>query len=196
MQQINLADPSLLPPRRGLGGALTLGLALAALALLAGHGAIEQRLLARALQASTTAPAADEAAAPEAPDTDADALRERLAHRRALLGAADAVQSLPPDAASVLERVLAALPDTLWLSEVELHGARGLRLAGGALDAAALGAFARRLSDVPALRGLPIETLRLQVEAPDAAADPDAAAQPRRHRFVLAGVDGAPESAR
>jgi Tfp pilus assembly protein PilN len=107
-------------------------------------------------------------------------LRERVAQREALrdLLAAD---QLPQEPAALLRSVIDALPQTLWLTEVEVARERALRIAGGALDAAALNNFATALAQVPALRGVPVHTVRLE----PAAKDSDA---PGGWRFVLSST--------
>jgi hypothetical protein len=77
----------------------------------------------------------------------------------------------------------------MWLTELDLHGARGLRIAGGVLDAAALGSFADRLKQVPTLRGAPVETVRIDFESATSPTEGDAAAaMPAHHRFVIASA--------
>jgi hypothetical protein len=194
MQHINLVDPSLLPPLRLLSGHRLLGLLALAACAVTVHGGIERQRLAQAMaQANAAAPAASDSpqTAPAATSASAD-LQHRIAQRQLLLQAMSGPAVLTRDAADALQRVMGAVPDSLWLTELDLHGARGLRIAGGALDPAALGVFAERLALAPALRGLPIETLRLSYEA--GAAEPgegheSAAVTPPHHRFVLANLD-------
>ncbi|MDP1693095.1 MAG: PilN domain-containing protein [Burkholderiaceae bacterium] len=197
MQHINLADARLLPPRPALSGALLLALLLAATLGVALHGGIEQRRLARALAAGAEPLPATDASEPPGAAGAAPELQQRIAKRRALLDSLDAAQALLPDAAGSLERLLAALPETLWLTEVELHGAQGLRITGGTLDVAALGTFAERLAQVPALRGMPIETLRLSLDAatPPSGAGEATATLPPSHRFVLASAGATAQEA-
>ena len=196
MQHINLVDPSLLPPLRLLSGHRLLGLLALAVCAVAVHGGIERQRLAQAMAlANAAAPAASDApqAATAAAATDASAdLPTRIAQRQLLLQAMSGPATLTRDAADVLQRVMGAVPDTLWLTELDLQGARGLRIAGGTLDPAALGVFAARLALTPALRGLPIETLRLSFEAGDAEPGEgreDAPVATPHHRFVLANLD-------
>jgi hypothetical protein len=129
---------------------------------------------------------ADPAAAEAAPGSaELARLRGRLATREALLAALKAETAQPTDPAGTLLRVVAALPETMWLTELELAGANDVRIAGGTLDPLALAEFARRLAETAALRGLGLETLRLEPDA--AAASGEGAGLPRPAQlFTLA----------
>jgi hypothetical protein len=189
MQHINLADARLLPPQPLVRGAALLALVGAAWVAAIGHGAVERQRLAAAVRADV-APADGSAPAPSLTDDAALAeLRLRVAKGRALLDAADHAADALPNAAGILEQLLAAVPETMWLTELDLHGARGLRIAGAVLDAAALGPFADRLKQVPTLRGAPVETVRVDFASATSPTEGDgAAAMPAHHRFVIASA--------
>lgn len=197
MQHINLVDERLLPPRPRPSGAVLLGGFAAALCAVAVHGAIERQRLAAAIAGAPDTSA--EEVAPAAPSDALVALQQRVAQRRALLDALEAAQPLPRAPAEAIQGVLAAVPDTAWLTEVDLHGARGLRIAGGVLEPAALVPLARRLAQLPTLAGVPIGTVRLTYDPGTDAADAADEAAPARvpsHRFVLANLDSGSEGAR
>lgn len=196
MQHLNLIEARLLPPLRVVSGARLAGMVLAGAAIVLAHWGIERVALARALATATATEAADGSASAEPGSDDTLApLRERVAQRQALrdLLAADA---LPREPASLLQAVIDALPPTLWLTEIELARERALRIAGGALDAAAFDEFAARLNRVPPLRGAPVRTVRLEPGEREAN-DEAGAALPAHWRFVLVtGGSGAQEGAR
>jgi hypothetical protein len=197
MQHINLVDERLLPPRPRPSGAVLLGGFVAALCAVAVHGVIERQGLAAAVAGMPAASA--EEVAPAAPSDALVALQQRVAQRRALLDTLEAAQPLPRAPAEALEGVLAALPDAAWLTEVDLHGARGLRIAGGVLEPSALVPLARRLAQLPTLAGVPIGTVRLTRDPGSDAADASddaAAARVPSHRFVFANLDSASEASR
>ncbi len=107
---------------------------------------------------------------------------ERL--RDALAGFAD----LPQHSAQRLQQLAAALPDSLWLSEVELQGSRGVRIVGGALDPAALAGYATRLGQLDGFSGLPLQALTVETAGRpdgDTAGTDTALPAPAWHHFVL-----------
>ena len=137
--QINLVDASLLPKRAlidGRAAAAIVGVALLGVAI---HGGMESAQLRSALAANpalaTTTSAADAASAPVG---GLAAQTQQLQRNLALRDALAQAHSLPDDSARVLQQVMAALPDTLWLTEIDLRGNQSIRIAGGALDASAL----------------------------------------------------------
>lgn len=195
MQHLNLVDERLLPPRPRPSGAVLLAGFGIAMTLVVLHGAFERHRLAAAIAAAPE-PAAEDIATPT-PSQTLLALQQRVAQRRALLDTLETAQALPREPADTLEGVLAAVPDAAWLTEVDLQGARGLRIAGGVLEPAALLPLSRRLSQLPTLRGVPIGTLRLTRDAgSDAGAGDDAPPPLPSHRFVLASQDASEEGVR
>ena len=199
--QINLVDPSLLPKRALINSravAVIVGVSLLAVAV---HGGVESAQLRAAL--ATTAVQANAAPAVDAasePVEGMPAKMQRLQRGLALRDALAQVHSLPDDSAGLLQQVMAALPDTLWLTEIDLSGNQSIRIAGGALDASALAAFSARLARIDALKGTPIQVLQLEPQAGgelaavDDSGESAALAPLRRARptyaFALASRDG------
>ncbi len=196
MQQLNLLDPSLLPPLRLLSGARCLVIAALALVAVGGHWAFENGRMTQALRAAgvpASAPADAAAAAAASASAAGDgtlALQAQLVRSEALRALLDHGDSLPPDSATLLTSVIAALPANAWLTEVDISGARGLRIAGGIVEPRALAAYAQRLAAVLPLRGVPIETLRVE-PPPPASDDSTDARRPAHHSFVLASAGAA-----
>jgi Tfp pilus assembly protein PilN len=201
-QQINLLEPSLRPRRQWCSGRdmLVAGAVLAVAVL--GHYVWEQQALARVLAAaSAPVPAAVDAPAGVPPDAAQALLLERQARVRrdeALLQTLAGLNDLPRHNAQRLQGLIAVLPQDMWLQEVQFSGARGVRIAGGALNAAALAAYARRLGEQPAFQGLPLHVVAVDPrEAQAAEGDAGAAAAPRsgmptHYAFVLSSVDAEP----
>ena len=183
MQELNLIDPRLLPRRHLLSGARVLAVAVAGLLLAAVHYGVERQRLQDAMLAAGMTPQPEDAT-PPADDGDAE-MQARIAQRQALHDMLSKADRLPRDSASTLRAVIQALPETIWLTEVDMVGAQGVRIAGGATDPVALRGFAERLAQVDVLRGMPIETLRVEPEAVD---DGGEGARRPAHRFVLASA--------
>jgi len=191
MQQINLLDPSLLAAPRLLGSGALVGLVGAAALAVAGHWALESHWTRSALAAVVPpAPPAETAIAADAAASAADpaqALQARIAEREALRAVLVQQTQLPRAPAELIAQVIAALPQNMWLSEIDIAGTRNLRIAGGTLDPAALSTFAQALGGITALRGVPIESVRLEGAAV-LASDPDSEGLPPSHRFLLAST--------
>lgn len=197
MQNVNLLDARLLPHEPVLRSAVALAaFALGAAAVL-GHGIGERWLTQRALAAATaasssSAPGAETGASPgseagaAAPAPADQALQVQLARAEAQLAALRADSSLPAAPARTLRHVLQALPDSMWLTEIELAGARGLRIAGGTLQPQALSTFAQRLGESTTLRGLGLQTVRLEPYPMPAGTAADGPPPAPMLRFVLA----------
>lgn len=191
-QQINLVDPSLLPARERLTGqTLLIGLAVAG-TLVAGHYGVERWRLQQATVESNRV--ADEAAALESGSVVADnplgEMQAQLARGGALLQALSNGGDLPTDAAGLMRQVTQALPDTVWLTELEVNGPRSLQVAGGTLDAPSLAAFSDRLGRTALLKGVPIEVILLASQPPgegSAAGDQEPAAAGQPYHFLLGG---------
>jgi hypothetical protein len=188
MQQINLVDPRLLPPQRTLSGATLVALVATATLAVTTHYLVERQWMTRLVAAA--APSTATAAAPDAnagtPDATA-ALARQIAQREALRDLMVSRAEPPQDSASLIQDLVAALPETLWLTEIDIAGARALRISGGALEPAALITFADRLARIPALHSLPIETVRLE-PLPDERGDAGQPPARPAHRFVLASA--------
>lgn len=199
--QLNLIDERALPVPARPSVAAVLALALLCGVVGIAHLHWERTQLARSL----AQPGADTlAGGEEAPADPAYDARLRLVQRdERLRDVLAGFRDLPLDSAARLQQLAAALPDALWLTDVQLSGSRGVRIAGGALDTAALAAYATRLGQVPAFSGLPMQALSVEPtldEAPprDAGSHAPAAATARalHHHFVLTSgrmlVDGEP----
>jgi hypothetical protein len=193
MQNINLVDARLLPPLRLVSGLRLATLAFAGALLVFGHWGFERLALARAMAAANAVDSNDANATNTDGNDGLAELRERVAQREALrdLLAAD---QLPQQPAVLLRAVIEALPPTLWLTEVDIARERTLRISGGVLNVAVLDPFTERLAQVALLRGVPINTVRLEP------ADAQGAAQetrvPRSWRFMLASGSAAAEGAK
>lgn len=184
-QQINLLDPSLLPPRDWFTGLHIISLAtLLALGVLA-HAALETWAMKR-LRASDAFAAAE--AAPPAPEpTPAeDTATNRVQRNRALLAAVNGLTDLPRDTAHRITALTGALPAAVWLREVEFSGQRNIRIAGGTLEPQALAALSSRLGATDAFRDQPLRVFSL---APLTAAEDTGASAPPAFSFVLSSVD-------
>jgi hypothetical protein len=195
MQHVNLLDYTLLPARPWPSATALAVVFVAVSTAVGAHGLYESRRLAQALAQT---PAEEPGAPLQAVGNDALAgLQHRVAQKQALLDVIQAQQSLPPEPAGALAALMAILPDAAWLTDVELQGARGVRIAGGVLDPAALLVFARRLGTIPALGGLPMQTVRLVHDEGSQLGDDDARPpMPPSHRFVLANVESSAEAPR
>lgn len=192
-QQINLIDAGLLPQRQRLPATTVLAVVASALTLVLAHFAWERVALARAL-----APLAQGEAAPPADPGDAGTATglltaEQLARGEALRDLLRQQPTVPDGAAQLMEQIVQALPDALWLTELELGAARAVRISGGATDAASFGQFTTRLSSIALLQGVPIGTVRLEphsAAAADTAADASAGSEAgaKAQLFVLASA--------
>jgi hypothetical protein len=197
IQQINLIDPSLRVVRDWLAGRVIAGTGLALAVVVGAHWACEQTTLTRLLSSAGAAPPSAEAAASAAAASPEDIqLRDAqraIAGSERLMQAVAGLTDLPHDNAQRLRSVIAAMPETLWLQEVEFDGERGLRIAGGATDAAALTAFAQRLGALPAFRGVPLQVFKVDPRAaparPDAADAPALDERAPHYAFVLSTSD-------
>lgn len=184
MQQLNLVDPRLLPPRHLLSGTRLLAVAALGLVLTAAHFGVEQHRLAQVLLAAGMSP--QDEATPEAAPADPDAaVATRIVQRQALRDMLAKADRLPNDSAATLQSVIGALPETVWLTEVDVLGAQGVRIAGGTTDPASLRTLADRLAGIPLLSGVPVETLRIE---PVASEDTSEERTPSSHSFVLASA--------
>lgn len=188
-QQLNLIDVQRLAvPVRPTLGTLALVVAVALLGVGA-HFNWERSQYQKLMSGSAALP--EQAPAEEsAPDPAFDSRSRKVERDELLLAGLARATDLPSNSAGLLGQLTAALPDALWLTEVEFTGRKGLRISGGALDLAGLAVYANRLSDIAALGGVAIQVLTIE---PRAAAlegadtdDPGAPASlPAHHHFVL-----------
>jgi hypothetical protein len=193
-QQINLLDRALLPVREWCSAKLILGLGALLVLGSAAQLAYEQFAL-KSLLATEPAAATDAGIAAHHPlDAPLAELQARVAANERLLLAVGSFIDLPRDNAARLRSLIATMPGSLWLNEVEFNIDRGVRVAGGALDPQALAGFSGRLGAEPAFRGLPLHVFALQpgehevasVEADVASGAPPT---PPHYGFVLSSID-------
>ncbi len=167
-QQLNLIDVRLLeaPVRPSL---LVLAAIVAAAALgVGGHFSWERSAYQKLLARSAAEPM-DAATVERAPDATFEARLRQIDRDELLLAVLTRVTDLPVNSAALLGQLAAALPDTLWLAEVELTGSRGLHISGGALDVAAVAVYANRLGKIATLGGVPIQLLTIEPRAAESA---------------------------
>ena len=198
-QQINLIDPSLRVVRDWLGGRSIVAAGLVLGLSVGGHWAYEQATLSHLLKVAAAAPPPADAgtSAGTSPiELQLQDAQRSLAGGERLLQAVAGLTDLPRDNARRLRSLISAMPDTLWLQELELNGERGLRIAGGATDAAALTTFAQRLGALPAFHGTPLQVFKIdpraapeRKDAASADAAPDIDARLPHYAFVLSSFD-------
>ncbi len=160
-QQINLIDASALVGHDPLSGLnIMLAVGVSALALV-GHYSFEQWRFQRAQAAAA---AAEQNA--QASNAAAAQVSEQLAQLQAQFTADDQLRQAeaalvdpPQDCASRLQALVAAMPASLWLRQVEFAGARNVRIAGSSLRSADVASYAQTLGGQPAFSGLPVRVL-------------------------------------
>ncbi|MES2091302.1 MAG: hypothetical protein V4532_15175 [Pseudomonadota bacterium] len=163
--QINLVDLSLLPAVQHLSTKRVLLVVVVALATLTAHYSYERFQLNKTLAISASKDAGvDPLAASLNIDADLDRLQKQLMRDELLRDGLSKLTDLPVDNAQMLADVIAALPDSLWLKELEFFGKHGIRIRGGATDPAMLTEFSAKLAKVPALAGLPVQVVKLTPE--------------------------------
>jgi hypothetical protein len=169
-QQLNLLDPGLLPPQPWLtAGPLVLVLGLAFGAVFT-HSLMARDALALALKfPGAEEPASTDAAAPD----PSLALQAQVQRNAQLLGLLREGAQAAPDSAAVLATVVQGLPANVWLTSLEVSAPQRLRIEGGTLEPQALQALSLRLAASPALKGWPIEVLRLSPRAVEEASSAD-----------------------
>jgi|GEM_PF-4589613 len=187
VQQLNLYDASLRPPRVWLtplrllvAAALVLGLMAAAAAWLRldaqrwqDQAAAQQAELQQLAALAPAAAAASDAAA-------LPALRQRLAQAQAM-AAAQQAGGPPAMPAEVLAALAAAAPGDVWLTAASWQSEpRQLALEGGLLDPRRLPDYLRRLERQPVFEGQDFAQLQL-APAPALATG----SEPAHHRFAL-----------
>lgn len=194
-QQINLLDAALLPQRDWCNGRFILGLAAALLVVVGGQWGYERQAMAALLAASTpsTAAQADTAAL----DSEIAELHGQLAGSEALLRSAGGLAELPTGSAARVQALIDAMPQNLWLDEVEFGVNQRVRISGGVGDAAGLAAFSKRLGEAIAYSGLPLRVVALEPqnsEVAERAEKPTGLKAPLMNsafHFVLSSTDSA-----
>jgi hypothetical protein len=205
-QQINLLEPALLPKREWCTGRSVLVTAGLLGGAVVAHYSHENMALKRALASAAPAPstAASTGTQGEPVDIQMRDSQLRLARSETLMKAVGALTDLPRDNARRMKTLFAAMPETVWLQEVEFSSERSVRIVGGATEPSALTGFSQRLGAAQAFHGLPLHVYALQPrEAEPGAALPvdaapagDASAErgtatpaPTLYGFVLSSVD-------
>lgn len=166
-QQINLYDPALLPQHDWCNGRFIVGLGALLALVLGGQWGHERWELARALAASAAHASATTAVATASIDAEIAELQTQLTGGEALLRTAGGLSELPKDSAARLEALISAMPQNLWLDEVEFNVDRRVRITGGVGDAAGLAAFSKRLGESGTYRGLPLKVVALEPRKTD-----------------------------
>ena len=159
-QQINLLDPALLPQHDWCNGRFILGMGALLAIVIGGQSAYEQQAMSRLLANSTMAAPAEASTA--AIDGEIAELKGQLASSEALLRAAGGLSELPKDNATRVQALIDAMPQNLWLDEVEFGINQRVRISGGVGDAGGLAAFSRRLGEAQAYSGLPLRVVALE----------------------------------
>ena len=198
-QQINFIDPSLRVVRDWLGGRNIIAASVAMGVVVGGHWAYEQTMLSRLLKnAVAAAPVADPAGnAVTGPDeSQLQEAQRNIARGERLMQAVAGLTDLPHDNARRLRSLISAMPDSLWLQELEFNGERGFRIAGGATDASSLTTFAQRLGALPAFHGTPLQIFKIDPRAAPERADAASTDTPPaiderapHYAFVLSSFD-------
>lgn len=192
--QLNLIDASMVPVPARPPLPVLLGVVLASALATAAHVAYERQQLAVALARPNADLVAGDAVE-AAPDPVIEARLRRIERDEALRDGLARATDLPSGSSQLLGQVVAVLPASLWLTEIELSGRQGLRIAGGALASAELAQFAARLSEISALRGLALGSMQIEAQVLDDATpgadhgEPAQAAPLPYSRFVLATGD-------
>ena len=196
-QQINLLDPTLLPDRDWCNGRFIVGLGAVLALAIGGQWGYERWALTQVLASSAAAGAEATAAATASIDAEIAELNTQLAGGEALLRTAGGLVELPRDSATRIESLISAMPQNLWLDEVEFSANRRVRITGGVSNAAGLAAFSKRLGESSAYSGLPLRVVALEPRESDGPEAADSAGQTRTtplntvtYHFVLASVEG------
>lgn len=193
-QQINLIDGGAQGGRDWLNGLVLLAVSATACAAVAAHYGYEYR----AWQQLLAIPSAPDEAAADPVANDPLSLQLQLAEAELAGGerlqqAVSLLVDAPRNTAQRLASLVAAMPPSMWLKEVEFVGAQGLRISGAALRSEDLSAYSAKLSATPAFAGLPVHVLAVDHRAAKAApmAAPQAAAADAEESL---GESGVPDS--
>lgn len=198
-QQINLLDAALLPQRDWCNGRFIVGTGALWVALVGGQWVYEKHALTTLLAVS--APVESAMADTPAIDAEIAELSTQVAGGEALLRTAGGLTALPQESAARVQALIDAMPQNLWLDEVEFGTNQRVRITGGVGDAAGLAAFSQRLGASAAYNGLPLRVVALApreneaLEPPDKSATLKAPPMNTAFQFVLASTDAAAPSA-
>ena len=166
--QINLVDPSLLPQVQHLPAKRVLLLVLCAAGLVTMHYSYERVQLGKTVAMGASNEATANPLLDASTDEAFEILQKQLNRDELLRDGLSKLTDLPEGTADVLANVIAALPEQLWLTELEFIGKRGIRLRGGATAHRGLAEFSSKLAKVSALAGLPVEVVSLRPATPTA----------------------------
>ena len=194
-QQINLIDQTLRQGRDWANGVMVLGVLATATALVAGHFVYERLGWQKATAEAAQADAAREASAAivQQVASQLDQVQAQLAADDQMRRAAAAMVDPPQNCVQRFEQLIAAMPATMWLEDVEFYGARGVHLVANSLHTADLARYADTLSSAKAFSGLPVEILSIErKEFADSDAPDVSAVKPKLapyYAFELAGTE-------
>jgi hypothetical protein len=177
MQHLNLLDARLLPPKRWLTASIIVPVVAAAIGatfLHAVHVRDDLRLVLLSGSAPVDSPTEIE------PSAEHRALQTRHAQTQALVKALSQTTALPDRPADTLRRLIQALPEQAWLSEVEIGPQGSLKVSGGILDSTQLPRYAQSLALSAGVQGRPVEVLRLRPRETGAEASDAQSAQATR----------------
>ncbi|MES2886431.1 MAG: PilN domain-containing protein [Pseudomonadota bacterium] len=165
-QYINLVDAKLLKVRERLSGVVLLSVMAAGVTLVGLHYAVEKYRLQREVTAMATQSTLDEAAtAPVGLPAAFLSKQEQLKREETLREALNQGGDLPGQSGALLSAVAQALPASMWLTDLQVLGAKTLVIAGGSLERPALASFAQRLEASDALKGTPIGIVQFEPRA-------------------------------
>lgn len=189
-QQINLLEPSLLPKHEWLTGSHVLVMGVLLVAGMAAQLGYERHAMKRVVAAIAAVPAAVEVStAPDDLDQRISAAEARSQQNEMLISAAATLTDLPTDNAQRLQRLFAALPETVWLQDVAFGAGGRVRITGGAEQVVDIAQLAEALGRSPGFEKMPVRIFSLDREAApesvDGAASAPAKLPPRRFGFVL-----------
>lgn len=192
-QQINLVDSTLLPKVERLPARAVAMVTAMAMATLGAHYGYERFMLNKTI---SLAKANDERIAAFTPSEGIDTVVGPLSARQRAVARDEALRDglarlndLPVGNSLMLSNLVAALPGSLWLKEIEFAGKGGVRIVGGATDPTALAEYSERLAKVPALKGLPVNVVTLEPQATEKHEEDSMEPlpqQPMHYHFVLA----------
>jgi Tfp pilus assembly protein PilN len=184
--QINLIDPTLLPKVERFSSRTVALVTLVATTALGIHYSYERLQLSKTMAlAKAQEGEHPEANTPDAPLADAalEARKRTITREEALRDGLAKLTDLPTDNSKMLSSVIAALPASLWLKEVDFVAKGGIRIVGGAVDPSALAEYSDSLSKVAAMHGLPVQVVTLEPQANEAQ---EQTSLPTYYHFVLA----------
>lgn len=165
-QYINLVDAKLLRVRERLSGVVLLSVMAAGVTLVGLHYAVEKYRLQRELTAmATQSTLAETATAPVGLPAAFVSKQEQLKREETLREALNQGGDLPGQSGALLSAVAQALPASMWLTDLQVLGAKSLVIAGGSLERPALASFAQRLEASDALKGTPIGIVQFEPRA-------------------------------